>query len=72
MFTDFHRTCDNVYWQLHANGIGTTTSHTESFTTEEQDHLLTSGIFSFENLISLQRAVFFYVGKHFCVRGGEE
>ena len=34
--------------------------------------LWNSGVFSIDNPKNLQRAVFYYIGKRFCIRGGEE
>ena len=39
---------------------------------EEEDILWGSGALSIDNPTGLQRAVFFYVGKFFCLRGGDE
>ena len=72
VFRDFHRSCDNVYRQLHSQGIGTNVRQAHSFTGEEQDMLWDCGILGCASPISLQRAVFYYIGKRFCVRSEEE
>ena len=72
IYRDLHRTCDAVYRQLHSDGIGMNVQHSEPFTIEEEGMMWKSGVLSVSNPKSLQRAIFYYVGKHFCVRGGEE
>jgi hypothetical protein len=69
-FRDFHRACDSVYRQLHAGGVGVVVHHSKAFSVEEEDLFWNKGIMSDSNPVRLQRAVFFYVGKHFCLRGG--
>ena len=49
--------------------IGADVQHTQVFTPVEEQSLWDSGVLGVK---SLQRAVFFYIGKRFCIRGGEE
>ena len=72
VYRELHRCCDLVYRQLHSSGVGTVIHHTETFNSEEEDKMWSTGVFSIDDPQSLQRAIFFYVGKHFCIRGGEE
>ena len=72
MYRDFHRACDSVYRDLHKSGVGTNVSHAKVITREEEDRLWDSGTFCIATPKGLQNAVFFYAGKHFCLRGGEE
>jgi hypothetical protein len=72
VFTELRRTCDSVYRQLHSDGVGTDVRHTSVFTAEEENALWSAGVLGINNPKSLQRAIFFYIGKRFCVRGGEE
>jgi hypothetical protein len=72
VYRELHRCCDVVYRQLHADGVGVSVRHADVFTIEEEDNLWSLGVLSVGHPRSLQRAVFYYVGKHFCVRGGEE
>ena len=72
MYRDFHRSCDTVYRQLHSQGIGTSVSHAKIFSKDEEELFWSSGVFSISNPTSLQHAVFYFVGKHFCIRGGDE
>ena len=71
-FRDLRRTCDSVYRKLRNDGVGTEVNHTLTFTHEEEQKLWDTGVLSVCSPKSLQRAVFFYVGKRFCIRGGEE
>ena len=48
------------------------TKHTEVITKEDEDHLWTSNFIGIHDPISLLRAVFFYNGRHLCLRGGME
>ena len=52
--------------------MGVHVNHTSVFSVDEEQKLWDSGVLSVDNPIGgLQRAVFFYVGKCFCIRGGE-
>ena len=42
------------------------------FTCEEEQRLWDSGVMGIASPKALQRAVFFYIGKRFCLRGGDE
>ena len=72
MFREIHRTCNTVYRGLHKAGVGAVVRHTAVFTVEEENKLWENDILSIKSPKALQRAVFFYVGKLFCVRGGDE
>ena len=63
---------ENVYRKLHSEGIGTEVRRTPIFTSEEEDKLWELGIIGCTDPKNLQRAVFYYIGKCFCVHGGEE
>ncbi len=58
--------------QLRESGVGAITKHAEVITPVEEDALWEMEIIGDHNPVALQRAVFFYVGKTFCLRGGEE
>ena len=72
IFKPIHRACDFVYHSLHTSGIGTSVEHTSIITAEEEQKLWDHKIFQIDHPKGLQRAVFFYIGKRFCIRGGEE
>ena len=71
-FKQLHRTLDSRYRQLHAQGIGAKRRHAEVLTNEEEDQLWDSGTLSTESPSGLLRAVFFYNGLNFVLRGGQE
>ena len=71
-FKGLHGTLDNIHRKLHENGKGTKVKHAEVITRDEEDQLWDSGELGITNPRSLQNAVFYYNGKNFCLRGGEE
>ena len=71
-FRDLTRTCDSVYRDLHSKGVGTSVRHTSIFSSEDEAKLWETGVLADTSPKSLQRAVFYYIGKRFCIRGGEE
>ena len=46
--------------------------HLYVITVEEEQKLWDYKVFVIDELKGLQRAVFFYIGERFCIRGGEE
>ena len=72
LFHDIHRACDSVYRALHQQGVGTQVPHAAIISEAEEEKLWTTGIIGITTPLSLQRAVFYYIGKRFFVRGGEE
>lgn len=71
-YRELQRTCDYVYKDLRSQGIGTNVQHTATFTQEEEEKLWDAKVIDTSNSKALQRAVFFYIGKVFCIRGGEK
>ena len=71
-FQALHRTLDNRFKQLHSEGVGTTKKQAEIVSFEEEEELWSKGVFSTSSPIALLRAVFFYNGLNFTLRGGEE
>uniref|UniRef100_A0A1X7T9L7 Uncharacterized protein n=1 Tax=Amphimedon queenslandica TaxID=400682 RepID=A0A1X7T9L7_AMPQE len=71
-FHTFIVTLDNLFKNLRSDGIGTESSLTESISKEEEDQLWKSGVLNVTSPLGLLRAVFYYNGKCFCLRGGEE
>ena len=72
VFRDLQRTCDSTYRKLRSEGIGTEVKHTPTFTGSEEQLLWNTGVLGIDTPKQLQRAVFFYIGKRFCIRGGKE
>ena len=60
------------YRDLRQAGIGAVVKHAPLVTADEEEALWVSKSIGDHDPIALQRAVFFYVGKAFCLRGGEE
>ena len=71
-YRDLRRTCDSVFRQLRSDGIGADVNRTSVFTPEEEQKLWDSRILATDNPTALQRTVFFYIGKCYCIRGGDE
>ena len=57
---------------LRADGIGANSLHTEGISSDEDNQLWTSGVLNMNTPKGLLRAVYFYNGKCFCLRGGQE
>ena len=60
------------YHELRQQGVWAVVKHTGIFNQKEEERLWKKGVISDKDLIALQRAVFFYIGKAFCLRGGQE
>ena len=71
-FKPLHSVIDNTFKRLRQEGIGCTSRHAELFTKEDEASLWEKGVIGLNDPKSLLRAVFYYNGKNFCLRGGEE
>ena len=71
-FKKLHGTCDVVFRKLQQDGIGAAKKSSQVIEVAEEDILWQKGVLNTKTPIGLQRAVFFYVGKVCCLRGGEE
>jgi hypothetical protein len=71
-FSTLKNVCDTYYRQLHSSGIGTEVQSTAVLTDVDEDRLWTSGVINLTTPCGLANAVFFYNGKNFCLRGGQE
>ena len=58
--------------ELRVEGIGATVRHAPAVTATEEGLLWESKMIGDHDSLALLRAIFFYVGKTFCLRGGEE
>ena len=58
--------------ELREQGIGAVVKHAAIVSESEEDALWKSGVVGTDDPLALQRAVFYYVGKVFCLRGGQE
>ena len=71
-FQIIQRTCETVFRSLHKDGVGVDVHHTPIVSAEEEGILWKRKILDVSNPKGLLRAVFYYVGKVCCLRGGEE
>ncbi len=69
---NFHNTMDSVFRELRKQGVGSDKKHAKAFTKEEEKQLWSSGAIGWSDPLALLRAVFYYNGKSFCLRGGVE
>ena len=65
-------TCESIARELREQGVGAQVKHAEVITPEEENALWDAGVMGIFSPRALVRAVFFYVGKAFCLRGGTE
>lgn len=71
-FAGLRGTRDTVSRQLREAGVGATVKHTSVFSAAEEDQLWSAGVLGVDSPRALLNAVFFTVGKTFCLRGGRE
>ena len=71
-FVDFHRCIDNLFRKLRDEGIGSESRHTPSISIQEENCLWEKGMLNLDTLQGLLNAVFYYNGKNFVLRGGQE
>ena len=57
---------------MHQKGLGTSINHTEALTEDDERKLWDRGVLNVDTPTGLLNCVFFYNGKNFCLRGGEE
>ena len=73
VFHELQRMCGTtVYCDLHSQVIEATMRHMATFSPEDKNILWSAGVLGSATPKSLQRAIFFYVGNHFCICSGEE
>lgn len=72
MFKELSGALQVRYRELREAGVGAVVKHAAVVSSEEEDALWVSKVIGDHAPLALQRAVFFYVGKTFCLRGGEE
>ena len=70
-FVNFHRSLNNLFRKLREEGVGAESKQTAT-TVEEENMLLDKGILNTFSPKGLFRAVFYYNGKNFVLRGGQE
>ena len=63
---------DSLDRKLRSEGIGAEKHSAEPFTIDDENKFWSLGEMGMNTPVSLLRAVFYYNGKIFCLRGGEE
>ena len=71
-FVPLKNTCDSLFKRLHSKGIGAETKAVPVLTAESEATLWSTKVMNMDTPKGLLRAVFFYNGKNFCLRGGAE
>ena len=71
-FKPLHRTLDSCYRQLYTQGVGMKRNHAKILSNKEEEQLWDLGTVSTDSPTGLLRAVFFYNGLNFVLRGGQE
>jgi hypothetical protein len=71
-FSSLHVLLDNLFKELHQQGIGTEKVQAQVITFEEESQLWASGVLGDTNPVSLLNAVFYLNGINFTLRGGAE
>ena len=71
-FRDLHMMLDTVCVSLRKEGIGAEVKHAAVISLEHEELLWQKGALGVHSPDSLLRAVFYTVGLHFCLRGGQE
>ncbi|XP_062523229.1 zinc finger MYM-type protein 2-like, partial [Corticium candelabrum] len=71
-FEGLSNALDKVCRELRQEGLGTIRKGSSVFTAEEEDSLWKKGVIGLDTPVKLLRAVFFYNGINFALRGGAE
>lgn len=71
-YRELQSVCDHTYRKLRDAGVGVDIKSTSVFTLDEENKLWSSNTIGIDTPKQLQRAVFYYIGKCYCIRGGEE
>ena len=67
-----HSILDTYFQELHKLGLGAEVKKADLISKEEENALWENGVLGVDTSKHLFRAVFFYSGKNFCLRGGKE
>ena len=70
VFVGFHRCLDNLFRKLREDGIGAESRHAPRISIEEENLLWEKGVLNTTTPRGLLRAMFYYNGKNFILRGG--
>ena len=69
VFVGFHHSLDNLFRQLREEGVGAESQQTPTIAIEEENMLWDKGILNTSTPKGFFRAVFYYNGKNFVLRG---
>ena len=71
-FSTLRKLVDALYRRLHSQGIGCSTTKSDSLTDKDEEKLWKNGALDPDTAQGLLNCVFFLNGKNFCLRGGAE
>ena len=71
-FKKLHGTMDTHFQSLRQQGVGAKVNHAKVITSEEERLMWEHGVMGITSPLALLRAVFYYNGKKFLLRGGAE
>ena len=71
-FANLNGAISSVFRKLREEGIGALVKHAPVISPEEEEKLWSSKVLGTSSPLQLQQAIFYLVGKVFCLRGGEE
>ena len=71
-FKPLKNVCNSLFKKFYSKGISMETKATAVSSANEEDKLWESGVINVDTPLGLLRRVFFYNGKHFCLRSGQE
>ena len=71
-FRNLNGTLQVKFWELREKGVGAVVKHAPAVRLDEENALRESKTIRDHSPLALQRAVFYYVGKTFCLWGGRE
>jgi hypothetical protein len=71
-FQKLQNVCDAYYRKLHTKGLGASVNTTKPLSRHDEDQLWETGVLNPSTPEGLLNCVFFYNGKNFCLRGGQE
>ena len=71
-FKKLHNIMEYLFQELSKEGVSAETKHAEIVTKDEENLVWSSGVMGMHAPKALLNAVFYYNGKNFCLRGGQE
>ena len=71
-FDQLNQTLQSVFRELREEGVGAVVKHAHVILPEKEVMLWRMKTIGDHSPVTLQRAVFYYVGKVFCLQGGDE